>query len=114
MIVGYSKLFSHMEKADISSEITNKKIRLFFRMLLLSGCHKFHYRKMYWETTPNTFVLCKQGLIQCLVLSASIFFGISILIYKTNSRSSFPWLILFQQVDQIHRMIPCYETRSSK
>ena len=28
-IVGYTKLYSHREKADISSEITDEKIRLF-------------------------------------------------------------------------------------
>ena len=47
MIVGYSKLHSHREKADISFEITNEKIRLFLSMLLLSGCHKLPDRKMY-------------------------------------------------------------------
>ena len=56
MIVGYTKLHSHREKADISFEITNEKIHLLLGMLLLSGCHKFPDRKMYWETTPNTFV----------------------------------------------------------
>ena len=94
MIVGHTKLYSHREKADISFEITNEKIRLFLSMLLLSGFHKLPDRKMYWETTPDT--LCKQGLIQCLVIRSSVFFGISIfvttnnLINKTNSRNSSP------------------------
>ena len=39
MIFGYTKLYSHREKAGISFEITNEKIRLFLSMLLLSGCH---------------------------------------------------------------------------
>ena len=37
MIVGYTKVYSHREKVDISFEITNEKIRIFLRMLLLSG-----------------------------------------------------------------------------
>ena len=41
MIVGYTKLYSHREKADISFETTNEKIWLFLSMLLLSGCHRF-------------------------------------------------------------------------
>ena len=60
MIFGYTKLYSHREKADVSFEITNEKNRLFLKFfknsLLLSGCHKLPDRKMYWEATPNTFV----------------------------------------------------------
>ena len=57
LIVGYTKLYSHREKAEISFEIINKKICLFLlSMLLLIGCHKLPNRKMYWETTSNTFV----------------------------------------------------------
>ena len=56
MIVGYSKLFSHRQKADSSFEITNEKIRLFLSMLLLSGCYKLSHRKMYSEMIPDTFV----------------------------------------------------------
>ena len=56
MIVGYSKLYSHRERADISFEITNEKIRLFLSMLLLGEFHKSAERKMYWEATPYTFV----------------------------------------------------------
>ena len=56
MIFGSTKLYSHREKADITNEITNEKIRLFLSMLLLSGCHKLPDRNMYWEATPDTFV----------------------------------------------------------
>ena len=56
MIFGYTKLYNHREKADISFEITNEKIRLFSSLLLLSKCHKLPDRKMYWEATPDTFV----------------------------------------------------------
>ena len=55
MIVGYTKLYSHREKADISFEITNEKNHLFLSMLLLSGCHKSPGQKMYWEVNPDTF-----------------------------------------------------------
>ena len=41
MIVGYTKLYSHREKADISFETANEKIWLFLNMLLLSGFHRF-------------------------------------------------------------------------
>ena len=56
MIVGHTNLYCHREKADFSFEINNEKIRLFLRMLLLSGCHKLPDRKIYWETTSDTFV----------------------------------------------------------
>ena len=56
MFFGYSKLYSHREKAGISFEITNEKIRLFLSMLRLSGCRKLPDRNMYWEATPDTFV----------------------------------------------------------
>ena len=55
MIVGYSKLYSHRERADISFEITNEKIRLFLSMLLVSGCHKLPDCKKFWKTTPRYF-----------------------------------------------------------
>ena len=45
IIFGYTKLCSHRQKADISFEITNEKIRLFSSMLLLSRCHKLSDRK---------------------------------------------------------------------
>ena len=56
MIFGYTKLYGHIEKVDISSEITNEKIRFFLSMLPLSECHKPPETKMYWEATPYTFV----------------------------------------------------------
>ena len=56
MIFGYTKLYSHREKAEISFEITNEKICLFLSMLLLSGYHKLPGRKMYCVTTPDIFV----------------------------------------------------------
>ena len=56
MIVGYTKLCNHREKADISFEITSEKIQLFLRMLLLRGCNKLSDRKMYWKASPDTFV----------------------------------------------------------
>ena len=56
MIVGYTKLYSHGQNAEIGFEITNEKMCLFFSMLLLSRCHKLSDRKMYWETIPNNFV----------------------------------------------------------
>ena len=51
MIVGYTKLYSYGEKAGISFEITNERIRLFW-----SECHKLPDRKIYWETAPRYFV----------------------------------------------------------
>ena len=56
MIFGFTKLYSHIEKAGISFEITNEKVCLFLSMLLLSGSHKLPDRKMYWEAVPDTFV----------------------------------------------------------
>ena len=35
MIIGYTKLYSHREKAVINFEIINEKIRLFLSMLLV-------------------------------------------------------------------------------
>ena len=72
MIVGNTRLYGHREKADISFEITNEKIRLFLSMLLLSGCHKLPDCKMYLEATP--ILLCKKGPIKCLVIRLSAFF----------------------------------------
>ena len=45
LIFDCTKLYSLREKADISFEITNEKIRLFSSMLLLSRCHKLSDRK---------------------------------------------------------------------
>ena len=56
MVFGYTKLYSHREKADTSFEITNEQIRLFSSLLLFSGCYKLPDRKMYWKATHDTFV----------------------------------------------------------
>ena len=61
MIIGYTKLYNHREKADISLKITNEKSRLFLSILLLRGWHKFPDREMYWETTPDTFVQARSN-----------------------------------------------------
>ena len=42
MVFGYTKLYSHREKAGTSFEITKDQIRL--------------DRKMYWKATHDTFV----------------------------------------------------------
>ena len=47
------------EKAGANFEVTNEKIQLFLRMLLLTGCPKLPNHKMYWETTPDTFFVIK-------------------------------------------------------
>ena len=60
MIVGYSKLCNHRERADISFEIANEKIRLFLSMLLFSGCRKPPDCKKILEDNPP-ILLC--GLI---------------------------------------------------
>ena len=86
MIFGFTKLYSHREKAGISFEITNEKVRLFLSMLLLSECHKLPDRKMYWRRPPI--------LIQCLVIRSSVYLRIFIFvtrnsfISKRNYRSS--------------------------
>ena len=53
-IVGYTKLYSHREKADISFETTNEKIWLFLSMLLLSRCHRFQTVKCVGRRSSNT------------------------------------------------------------
>ena len=93
MIVGYTKLYSHIEKVDISFEITNEKIRLYLSMLLFTRYNKLPEHQSIERRSP--ILLCKQGLIQCLVISSSVFFGISIfvtinnLINKTICQNSF-------------------------
>ena len=54
MIVDYTKLYSHIEKADIGFDISNEKIPFILSMLLFSGCHKLPDRQMCWDTTPYT------------------------------------------------------------
>ena len=56
MIVGHIQLYSHRDKEDTSFEITNEIFRLFLAMLMLKRSHKLPECKMYWETTPDTFV----------------------------------------------------------
>ena len=91
MVVGYTKLYSHREKTGISFEITYEEIRLFLSTLLLSVI-SFQVVKYIGRRPP--ILLYKQGLIQCLVIRSSVFFGISIfvttnnLINQTNFRSS--------------------------
>ena len=82
MIVGYTKLYSHIEKVDISFEITNEKIRLYLSMLLFTTYNKFPEHQCIKRRCP--ILLCKQGLIQCLVISSSVFFGISIFVTTSN------------------------------
>ena len=72
MIVGYTKLYSHGDKANINFEITNEEICLFLSMLLLSGCHKLSDRKIYWETTLDTLVKARsdsmlRNTFECII-----------------------------------------------
>ena len=53
MVFGFTKLYSHREKAGISFEIIMKKFACFYACC---GCHKLPDRKMYWEAAPDTFV----------------------------------------------------------
>ena len=96
MIVGYTKFWSQREKADTGFEITNEIFRLFLSILLLSGCQKLRDCKMYWETPPETFVQAMFDLIPRNTFESiliSIFVKTNNSINKTNSRSSFPWLM---------------------
>ena len=56
VIFGYTKLYSHKEKAGIRFEITVETLRLFLSMLLFSGYHKLLDRKICWEATTDIFV----------------------------------------------------------
>ena len=88
-IVGYTKLYSHREKAGVSFEITNEKNCFCLSMLRLRGCLSFQTIKRFGRKLP--ILLCKEGLIRCLVIHSSVF-----LINKTNetnSRGSFAWLM---------------------
>ena len=93
MIFHYTKLYSHKQKPDIIFEVTDEKNWLFLSMLLLSKYHKLPDHKMYGRR--YSILLCRQGLIQCLVICSSVFLGIfifatiNIVINKTNFRSSF-------------------------
>ena len=55
-LVKFTKLYGQREKGDCSFDLSNEKFRLFLGILLLSGYHKLPHRRMYWETTPDTFV----------------------------------------------------------
>ena len=65
MIRGYTKLYSHREKAGISFEITYEKIHLFLSMLLVSGCHKLPDCKGSNSMPCNTFQRILQNLHLC-------------------------------------------------
>ena len=52
-IIGYTKLYSHRDKANISFETNNEKIWLFLSMLLLSGCHRFQTVKCIGRRSSN-------------------------------------------------------------
>ena len=65
MIVGHIKLYSHREKEGTSFEITNETFCLFLAMLMLKRCQKLPKCKMYWETTPDTFVQAMSDAIPC-------------------------------------------------
>ena len=65
MIVGHIKLYSHREKEGTSFEITNETFCLFLAMLMLKRCQKLPKCKMYWETTPDTFVQALSDAIPC-------------------------------------------------
>ena len=82
MIFAYTKFYSHREKAGISFEISNEKIRLFLSIQLLSGYHKLPNRKIYWEATPDSFV--KARCDSCLVMSSSVFLGIFTFLTTNN------------------------------
>ena len=43
-------------KQTLVLKISNEIFCLFFGMLLLCGCHKLPERRIYWETSPDTFV----------------------------------------------------------
>ena len=83
MMVGYTKLYSHRQKADISFKITDEK-----NLLLLGGCHKLPCRKMYWETTPDTFVQTSSESLPCNMFDR--FVATTNVINRTNFLGSFP------------------------
>ena len=79
MIVGYTKLYIHIQKEDISFEITDEKIRLFLSLVCIIS---FQAVKRIGRRT--WIFSCKQGMIQCLVIHSGVFFGISTFV-KTNN-----------------------------
>ena len=61
IILGYTKLYGHTEKVEISFEVTTEKIRLFLSVLLLKGAISLQNVKCIGRQPP--IILCKQGLI---------------------------------------------------
>ena len=97
MIVGHTKLYTQREKADIRFEITNQKIRLFLGMLLLREAGQggaITLQAVNLIGRRPLILLQEQGLLWCLAMYSSVFFGISIFvttnnfINKTNSGNS--------------------------
>ena len=82
MIVGYTKLYSHREKANVSLTFLIKKFAYSYVCYYLVGAISFQTVKCIGRR-PLIF-LCKQGLIQCLVMRLSVFFGISVLVTTNN------------------------------
>ena len=77
-----------VEKAGINFEITNENICLFLSMLLLTGYHKL---------PDHEILLCKQGLIQCLVIRSNLFSRIFIFVITNN---------LINKLDKFSKPIP--------
>ena len=65
LILGYTKLYGHREKADTRFETTNETFCLFLGMVLRSGCHKQLDCKIYWETIPDTLEKAMSGSMPC-------------------------------------------------
>ena len=57
-----------VEKSGIDLEITNEKIRLFLRMLLLIGYHKLPDHRMYWEATSDAFMEARPDSIIIIII----------------------------------------------
>ena len=68
MVVGYTKLYHHREKAITSFEITSRTLPLLLGILLLNGYLKLCENKCIRRQSP--IILYKEFLIQCLVTSS--------------------------------------------
>ena len=72
MIVCYTRLYSHREKADFSSEITNETIGLFFgahfRSYLGAKKRKLFASSTKWKLGENVVLLLMKCLLQRLVI----------------------------------------------
>ena len=65
-IVKFTKLYGQREKGDCTIsfdkskfhrfDLSNEKFRLFLGIWLIINYHKLPHRRMYWETTLDTFV----------------------------------------------------------